>query len=205
MTGKSSAGDHNSANFVTKEELASWATKIESSNQKLMLDMQQEVKKLADSVEVLMLQSVVKSPSPPTSNPLASSFNPPPSSSLNTTTFPQPFVPAIAEALNNEYQYQTPSKTTYQQPTQHTSFSNIYSSPLPRQTLPLHVPPTTINPSPTHYYQHEIVPHTTLPMPRRTPPPPLHYLPGYSSPHRYPDYELTMDDMNLADGVHGHP
>ncbi|KAF5205200.1 hypothetical protein FRX31_005213 [Thalictrum thalictroides] len=135
MTGKSSAGDHNSANFVTKEELASWATKIESSNQKLMLDMQQEVKKLADSVEVLMLQSTVKSPSPPsppptsnplafsfnppilyavkspsppTSNPLASSFNPPPSSSLNTTTFPQPFVPAIAEALNNKYQYQTP-------------------------------------------------------------------------------------------------
>ncbi|KAF5208382.1 hypothetical protein FRX31_002031 [Thalictrum thalictroides] len=42
-------------------------------------------------------------------------------------------------------------------------------------------------------------------MPRRTPPPPLHYLPGYSSPHRNPDYELTMDDMNLADGVHGHP
>ncbi|KAF5185254.1 Receptor-like protein kinase, partial [Thalictrum thalictroides] len=106
MTGKSNAGDHNSTNFVTKEELAkelaSWATKIESSNQKLMLNMQQEVKKLVDSVEVLMLQSAVKSPSPPTSNALASSFNPPPSSSLNTTTFPQPFVPAIAEALNND-------------------------------------------------------------------------------------------------------
>ncbi|KAF5204474.1 hypothetical protein FRX31_005940 [Thalictrum thalictroides] len=103
MTRNNSVGDHNSANFVAKEELAkelaSWATKIESSNQKLMLDMQKEVKKLSDSVEVFMLQSAVKSPSPPTSNPLASSFNPPPSSSLNTTTFPQPFVLVVAEAL----------------------------------------------------------------------------------------------------------